>query len=282
MILREYCIAYLPADSRALSNSRVWLTLIGNYGNILPVDWNKSHARALQLAVLNLPTDASPVRKQNASDLVEGNVDEEELAKDLDLHSLILSSQHQEPVISVEQVLEEIDELMRDQLTSGIGSSINTTAESSPSLEGSLPHLLTTDGNGLSPLMHSEMRDHLSVTQLNEVIIELERMIQSQSEVLINELAFRDELEFEKELKNNFISLLLVTQNKKRQLGPDKKNNKSGSPSSGLMSASSSLDSMKYLTTVIPYEPDAGPPDIRSMQVLIKSEWVNLLYCAQF
>lgn len=206
---------------------------------------------------------------------MDGNEDEEELAKDLDLHSLILNSQHHEPVLSVEEVLQEIDELMRDQLTSGIGSSMTTTAESSPSLDCCLPHLAAVHVNGTSPLLHSGTRDHLSVTQLNEVIIELERMIQSQSEVLINELAFRDELEFEKELKNNFISLLLVTQNKKRQLGLDKKKGKSGSPSSGLMSGSSSLDSMKYLTTVIPYDPDAGPPDIRSMQVLIKSEY----YC---
>lgn len=231
--------------------------------------WSKSRARALQLAALNLPVDLSQVGRVTATDITDGAADEEEeLAKDLDLHSLILNSQHHEPVISVEQVLEEIDELMRDQLTSGIGSSISTTVESSPSLECS--HL--SDLSGLTSLLQPGKRDQLSVSQLNEVMNEIERMIQSQSEVLINELAYRDELEFEKELKNNFISLLLVTQNKKRQMGLDKKHVKSGSPSSGLMSASSSLDSMKYLTTVIPYEPEAGPPDTHTMQVLIKSK----------
>jgi hypothetical protein len=247
----------------------VWQTLVSNYGNVLPVDWSKSRARALQLAALNLPVDPT-ARKDNANELTDGATDEEEeLAKDLDLHSLILNSQQNEPVISVEQVLEEIDELMRDQLTSGIGSSISTTVESSPSLECS--HL--SDLSGLSSLLQPGKREQLTVTQLNEVMNEIERMIQSQSEVLINELAFRDELEFEKELKNNFISLLLVTQNKKRQMGLDRNCVKSGSSSSGLMSSSSSLDSMKYLTTVIPYEPEAGPPDTHTMQVLIKSEY---------
>lgn len=238
--------------------------LTENFGNVLPVDWNTSHARSLQLAVLNLPNDPNAV-KHSSNDLTDGDVDDEELAKDLDLHSLILNSQSDEPVVSVEEVLQEIDDIMRDQLTSGLGSSVSTTNESSPCVD--LPALMNAEGNRFSPLTLSCHRQRLSVTHLNEVIIELERMIQSQSEVLINELAFRDELEFEKELKNSFISLILVTQNKRRQLSLDRKKEPSGS-----ISGSSSLDSVKYLTTIIPYNPESGPPDVRAMQVLIKSK----------
>lgn len=55
------------------------------------------------------------------------------------------------------------------------------------------------------------------VGQLNELLSELEWRVQHHSETLIAELALRDELEFEKELKNTFISLLLNVQNKRRQ-----------------------------------------------------------------
>lgn len=33
---------------------RVWWTITGNFGNILPIDWSKSYARQLQSKVLNL------------------------------------------------------------------------------------------------------------------------------------------------------------------------------------------------------------------------------------
>lgn len=65
----------------------------------------------------------------------------------------------------------------------------------------------------------------LNVSQLNEVYMELEMLIRDYSETLITELALRDELEFEKELKNSFISLLLAVQNRRRQYHVEKKRN---------------------------------------------------------
>ena len=62
-----------------------------------------------------------------------------------------------------------------------------------------------------------------SVSQLNEFLSELEWNVQHHSETLIAELALRDELEFEKELKNTFISLLLNVQNKRRQMAANHK-----------------------------------------------------------
>lgn len=53
--------------------------------------------------------------------------------------------------------------------------------------------------------------------------MELEVLIREFSETLIAELALRDELEYEKELKNTFISLLLAVQNKRRQYHVEKK-----------------------------------------------------------
>lgn len=58
--------------------------------------------------------------------------------------------------------------------------------------------------------------NQLSIVQLNELYIELEQIIKIRSEILIDELALRDEYEFEKEQKNTFISLLLSIQNKRK------------------------------------------------------------------
>ena len=43
------------------------------------------------------------------------------------------------------------------------------------------------------------------------------------NESLVQELALKDELDYEKELKNTFISLLLSIQNKRRQFANERK-----------------------------------------------------------
>lgn len=78
----------------------------------------------------------------------------------------------------------------------------------------------------------------LSLSQLNELYLELEVLIREFSETLISELALRDELEYEKELKNTFISLLLAVQNKRRQYHVEKKRNSK----SNMVRSSNGLD----------------------------------------
>lgn len=68
----------------------------------------------------------------------------------------------------------------------------------------------------------------LSCNELNELLLELEAQIKDYSEALIADLALRDEFEFEKELKNSFISHLLAVQTKRRQHNLDRKKNKAG------------------------------------------------------
>lgn len=76
----------------------------------------------------------------------------------------------------------------------------------------------------------------LKTSQLNELYLEMEVLIREFSETLISELALRDELEYEKELKNTFISLLLAVQNKRRQFHVQKKRGKAtGKQPSGLI-----------------------------------------------
>lgn len=66
----------------------------------------------------------------------------------------------------------------------------------------------------------------MSISQINELYMEMETIIRELSETLISELANRDEFEYEKELKNSFISLLLAVQNRRRQFHIEKKRGK--------------------------------------------------------
>lgn len=77
----------------------------------------------------------------------------------------------------------------------------------------------------------------MSISQLNELLMEMENIIRELSETLISELALRDEYEYEKEMKNSFISLLLAVQNRRRQFHIEKKKGKAAAqgrqPASG-------------------------------------------------
>lgn len=119
--------------------------------------------------------------------------------------------------------------------------------------------------------LFSELKQ-LNLSQLNEVYLELELLIREYSETLISELALRDELEYEKELKNTFISLLLSVQNRRRQEHVrGRQQGANGAPRGPPPS--------KFLTTVIPYHMEMGTPDNHALQVLIKSK---LLYILNF
>lgn len=56
----------------------------------------------------------------------------------------------------------------------------------------------------------------LCVAELNERLEEVEMAIRHYSEELIQHLALRDELDFEKEVKNSFISILIDVQNRQK------------------------------------------------------------------
>ncbi len=93
----------------------------------------------------------------------------------------------------------------------------------------------------------------LTRSALNELQEELEVTIKEYSETLIHQLALRDELEYEKELKNQFISLLLSIQKKRREadkrrgglgnvIGP-KRQRSAGPPEPGTVSCCVQLSS---------------------------------------
>ena len=83
----------------------------------------------------------------------------------------------------------------------------------------------------------------MSNTALNELLSDYEITIKELSETLVQELALRDELEYDKELKNQFISLLLTIQKKRRESNVDRKKRKSkNGASNGVASNTASIN----------------------------------------
>lgn len=231
--------------------------MTGNFGRVPAVDWIKSKARKLQLPVLNLNNYQCNSLTKNAHAV--NNYDEDDSSKELDLHSLIISSFNNEDqlIVSVDEVLEEIDDIMHEA-TISTTDSISMTV-STPSSATKSPDDCHARHKFSSSAIVQNLKS-LSISQLNEYHVELEKIIQEFSSILIQELALRDELEYEKEVKNTFISVLLNIQNRKRQLHIDKKKGKAP-------------QCPKFLTTVIPFDPHSGPLDVSHLQVLIKSEF---------
>lgn len=248
--LEEIAPVQVRSQDEIMSECQMWWTITGNFGNILPIDWSKTYARKIHVPTLQLNT--SPGRF-NFNEIHDLSSEDEAVANDLDMHALILGGLHADadPIKTADEVIKEIDDIIDDSV-SDEGVMQCRTFEKAIEVLG-------------SPLYEEKLRS-LSITQLNELYMEMEVLIREFSETLISELAYRDELEYGKELKNTFISLLLAVQNRRRQFHVEKKKVKTqikSSPSIGV-----SMDP-KYLTTVIPYNIDTAPEN-QTLQVLIK------------
>uniref|UniRef100_A0A8C5LIR2 Fasciculation and elongation protein zeta 2 n=1 Tax=Jaculus jaculus TaxID=51337 RepID=A0A8C5LIR2_JACJA len=250
---------YLHYESlRFLSFIRIWNALTDNYGNVMPVDWKSSHTRALHLLTLNLS------EKEVSDGLLFDASDEEELREQLDMHSIIVSCVHEEPLLTADQVIEEIEEMMQE--------SPDPEEDETPRQSGRLS-MLSQEVQTLkrsSTSSHEERVKRLSVSELNELLEGIEAATKGYSEELVQQLALRDELEFEKEVKNSFISVLIEVQNKQKEHKETAKKRRPRSSSSQNGKSERSHVPGTYLTTVIPYEKKNGPPSVEDLQILTK------------
>nr|CAB65862.1 EG:67A9.1 [Drosophila melanogaster]CAB65869.1 EG:67A9.1 [Drosophila melanogaster] len=282
--VEELAPVQVRSQEEIMNECQMWWTITGNFGNILPIDWSKSYTRQMHMPTLNLGQNHTKQQQQNRNQqqqlhnqshqayphtngLGSGSgsgldaqtpgdefndltSEDEAVANDLDMHALILNGLNgdmdDQPIKTVEEVIKEIDDIM-DEAESPLDEPETCDSE-----------VIEKAREVLGAPLYAEELQYLTTTQLNELYMEMEVLIQELSETLINELALRDELEFEKELKNSFISLLLAVQNKRRQYHVEKKRGKFQGPEP------------KYLTTVIPYHLENGTPNNQSLQVLIK------------
>ncbi|XP_038670933.1 fasciculation and elongation protein zeta-2-like isoform X2 [Scyliorhinus canicula] len=275
------------SEESIMRDDEIWNALTDNYGNVMAVDWKTSHTRALHLPTLNLSEKA--LNDNLNLDLS----DDEELRDQLDMHSIIVSCINDEPLFTAEQVIEEIEEMMQE--------SPDPEEDDTPTQSDRLSILsqeIQTLKRSNTTNSYEERVKRLPMAELNELLEEIETAIKDYSEELIQQLALRDELEFEKEVKNSFISILIEVQNKQkehRETMKKKKKQKNGSPQNGKQEKShmpgtrfsmeglsnviqngfrqtfgSSGGEKQYLTTVIPYEKKAGPPSVEDLQILTK------------
>ncbi|ELU04544.1 hypothetical protein CAPTEDRAFT_168941 [Capitella teleta] len=257
----------LRTQEEIMNDCQMWWTITGNFGNILPIDWSKSHTRQLQEQSLNLSD-----RRDDADSPDLDLSDDDDLHQAFDIHSLIISNmpQDDEPVYTADEVITEIEGMMEE----------DTLSPESPSPSGS--DVLSAASSELlhfkekritSGLEFEDSLQELSHGALNQLLEELELTIKDYSETLITELALRDELEYEKELKNQFISLLLSIQKKRRDAQNNERTKKTSHLNAlnrKLRGAGAAAEPGTYLTTVIPYHANVGPPSTEQLQIYIK------------
>uniref|UniRef100_UPI0037E9364A fasciculation and elongation protein zeta-2 isoform X4 n=1 Tax=Semicossyphus pulcher TaxID=241346 RepID=UPI0037E9364A len=246
-------VSVLSEDS-LLQKDEIWSTLTTNYGHVMPVDWKQSRTCSLHVPTFNL-------EEKPKTDVTSELSDDEELREQLDMHSIIVSSLAEEPLFTAEQVIEEIEEMMQD--------SPDMEAAHNPSQSDLSMISLDVQRVISSPSFEKRVRT-LNVAGLNERLEETETNILRFSEELVQQLALRDELDFEKEVKNSFISALIDVQNRQkehRELLKKKKKLKGGA---GAAQGHAEKTPGSYLTTVIPYEKKGHPPSLEDLQILTK------------
>ncbi|XP_016362215.1 fasciculation and elongation protein zeta-2 [Sinocyclocheilus anshuiensis] len=264
-------------EDTTLKCDEIWEALTDNYGSVMPVDWSQSKARSLHLSALSI--EDRPRMESVNLDLS----DDEDLREQMDMHSIIVSCINEEPLLTAEQVIEELEELMQD-------SPEMESARIAPHSELSLISQKTQRSH--SSQISEERVRLMSALELNDELEDVETAIRSYSEELIQQLAIRDELEFEKEVKNSFIAVLIDVQNRQkvhREMLKKKRKVKSASASERLPSSRFSMEGIssaiqngfrhtfgnvrgekQYVTTVIPYERKDGPPSLQDLQIFTK------------
>nr|XP_020464080.1 fasciculation and elongation protein zeta-2-like isoform X3 [Monopterus albus] len=220
------------AEDALLEKDEIWSALTSSYGHVMPVDWKQSRMCFLHMSTFNL--------EENPTDVTAELSDDEELREQLDMHSIIVSCLAEEPLFTAEQVIEEIEEMMQD----------SPDMEHNPSQSDLSMLSLDIQRSASSPTYEERVRT-LSVAELNERLEETEVNIRRFSEELVQQLALRDELKFEKE-RFSMEGLSSVIQNSFRQTFGRECNER------------------QYLTTVIPYEKKGHPPSIEDLQILTK------------
>ncbi|CAI9723690.1 Hypothetical predicted protein [Octopus vulgaris] len=252
--VEKFAPVQIRTQEEIMNDCQMWWTITGNFGNLLPIDWSKSYARQLHTRALNL----SEKKETETTDL--DLPDDDELAEAFDMHSLIISSLNTDEghLATADEVINEIEHMMQDSPSEESPEEeeeISEEMDSYTKVKETLKHLQT--------ITETEMKS-MSTAALNELLAQFELTIKELSETLVTELALRDELEYDKELKNQFISLLLTLQKKRRENNVDKKK-KRVKVNNALAEGAGT-----YLTTVIPYHPFLGPPASEQLQIYIK------------
>ncbi|XP_053125086.1 fasciculation and elongation protein zeta-1 isoform X2 [Hemicordylus capensis] len=271
----------IQEEEENLQDEEVWDALTDNYIPSITEDWRDPNMEALN---------------GNISDTEIHEKEEEELNEKSEHDSGI----NEDPLLTADQVIEEIEEMMQNSpdpeeeeeiLEEDDGGETSSQADS----------VLLQEMHVLSQTLNNnwsyEGLGHMTVLELSELLDRVEGAIREYSEELVQQLARRDELEFEKEVKNSFITVLMEVQNKQkehRELMKRRRKEKGLSLQGSRIERATqmplkrfsmegisnilqtgirqtfgnSATDKQYLNTVIPYEKKGAPPSVDDLQML--------------
>ncbi|XP_076463588.1 fasciculation and elongation protein zeta-2-like [Babylonia areolata] len=252
------------SQEEVMDDCQMWWTITGNYGNILPIDWSKNYTPQPRNKVIHL-------RDKQDHDYPELYLSDEDLPQDFDMHSLIVATLHHEDedrVESAEDVIKQIEHMLKDP-----AAEEHEEEEDSTITEDEQHIKLKAMLDKLPSYTEQELKG-LRCSDLQELVVEYRQANKILGEVLASEKALQDELDFDKELKNSFISLLLAIHKKLRDSSMDHKKKKKyrGGPGHPVREAADAEgeEGSSFLTTKIPYFPQDGPPNSEQLQIYIK------------
>ncbi|XP_055212295.1 fasciculation and elongation protein zeta-1 isoform X1 [Gorilla gorilla gorilla] len=307
----------IQEEEETLQDEEVWDALTDNYIPSLSEDWRDPNIEALNgncsdtetysihrevfsnglmNRINQLPVSLESTQGRRPEVCLIHEKEEEEFNEKSENDSGI----NEEPLLTADQVIEEIEEMMQNSpdpeeeeevLEEEDGGETSSQADSV--LLQEMQALTQTFNNNWS---YEGLR-HMSGSELTELLDQVEGAIRDFSEELVQQLARRDELEFEKEVKNSFITVLIEVQNKQkeqRELMKKRRKEKGLSLQSSRIEKGnqmplkrfsmegisnilqsgirqtfgSSGTDKQYLNTVIPYEKKASPPSVEDLQML--------------
>uniref|UniRef100_A0A6I8N632 Fasciculation and elongation protein zeta 1 n=1 Tax=Ornithorhynchus anatinus TaxID=9258 RepID=A0A6I8N632_ORNAN len=255
----------IQEEEETLRDEEVWDALTDNYIPSLGEDWRDPSVEALN-----------------------GNVSDAEVIEEIE--EMMQNSPDPE---EEEEVPEEEEEEEEEEDEGG------TPLQADSALFQEMQALTQTFNNNWS---YEGLR-RMAGAELAGLLARVEGAIRDYSEELVQQLARRDELEFEKEVKNSFITVLMEVQNKQkeqRELMKKRRKEKGLSLQSGgriekggqmplkrfsmegisnilqtgiRQTFGNSGTDKQYLNTVIPYEKKGSPPSVEDLQMLTNSEW---------
>ncbi|KAF5403371.1 hypothetical protein PHET_03025 [Paragonimus heterotremus] len=176
--------------------------VFGLFESITPFQWHSSNVFRAYIESLSL-TDFQESESLNF-DLPE----DDDLTFAFDHHSLITSQlpdSYDEPIKTADEVIREINLIMghgeEDEEEDVVFSALGDECFSNYSL----PQRTAVVG---TDLFSEANLNSLSLSQLNALLEDLEECVREYSAVLVQELAYREELDFEQEQKDVFIARL--------------------------------------------------------------------------
>ncbi|XP_030648095.1 fasciculation and elongation protein zeta-1-like [Chanos chanos] len=172
-------------------------------------------------------------------------------------------------------VIEEIVEMMENSPDPG------ETEEEEEEENGDVPPKSNTSILEEIRMLSQASNNNCSFEGLNlmpssallDLLCRVEAAIREYSEELVAQLARRDELEFEKEVKNTFITALMEVQNRQREqrdVSKRRRRDKGLSLQGTTRADKPGTMPVKYLNTVIPFEKKGTPPSVDDLQMLTK------------